>query len=190
MDSCRHGLRRFGKVDAPKSWRRLAKFHFNVATGRLKIALARHLRDDFLPGSLVGEKKQLTGSHRRGEAEDATVFKNQNRGGFFGEEFALAAGFSGSRASGDDGYFVSDGIQFGIGLGVYSRRFRVARRRRGVRMTGVHCGSHDRVVPRAPEGGASSEKASQAESRPHDGPADMPLFQAVSTAAIVQTYCI
>jgi hypothetical protein len=85
---------------------------------------------------------------------------------------------------------VGDGIQFGIALGVRARGFRGVLRGRGRRMTSVHCGSHDRIVPHAPGGDASSERSRQAKSRPHDGPADVQLFQPAGTAAIVQTYCV
>jgi hypothetical protein len=102
--------RHFGKFDAPESGRRLGEFHLDVTIRRFEIALESDLRDDFALGFLVGEKKQLSRSDRGSEAQHSAAFKYEDRGGFFGKEFAVAACFAGSRAGNNDLHFVSDGI--------------------------------------------------------------------------------
>ena len=55
-------------------------------------------------------------------------------------------------------------------------------------MTGAHCGSHHRIVPRAPRGDASPDNAQAALNRPRDGPDSSLFLQPASPLAIVQTY--
>jgi hypothetical protein len=171
LRSRRKRLSVFGEFDTPKSGRGLAEFYFHVTIRGPEVALAGHHSDDFAPGLLVGEKKQLTGGHRSGKADDGAVFEHQYRAGLFGKEVALAAAVAWARTGGDDWDFKS--YRIGLWRGRGPARFCRARRRRGWGTARIHNRSHDKIAPRAPEGGAFMEKTTAAESRPHDSPANI-----------------
>ncbi len=56
-------------------------------------------------------------------------------------------------------------------------------------MTFVNCGSHDRIAPHAPEGGAFLKKLELPGAAPRSGPDSFQFSQPARPLAIVQTYC-
>jgi len=86
---------------------------FDVTAGRTTGLGFHDLANDFFLGFFVGEKDELPGRERCGDADDGPMGEDQNGLGSFGKRFALVGTFDGAGAVDGDGNFEWNGLRAG-----------------------------------------------------------------------------